>query len=95
MAALSTNIRQQIWRGIMRYWSASLTALAGCTKADLQAAVNAADDWIDSNAASYNSALPATFRTNATVAQKAVLLAVVTLARYNVAALRAILGEVD
>lgn len=95
MATLSTTIRQQIWRGVMRYWSASLTALAGCTKADLQAAVNAADDWVDANAASYNSALPATFRTNATTAQKAFLLAVVTLARGNVSLLRLILGEVD
>jgi hypothetical protein len=79
----------------MRYWSAQRDILAGCTKTDLQAAINAADDWVDSNAASYNSALPATFRTNATVAQKAFLLAMVALARGNVALLRAILGEVD
>lgn len=95
MAVLSNTIRQQLWRGLMRYWSARLEALVGCTKADLQAAVNAADDWADTNAASYNSALPAAFRTNATVAQKAFLLAMVALARGNVALLRAILGEVD
>ncbi len=94
MAVLPTLDRQRIWRGIMRYWSAQRDILAGCTKTDLQAAINAADDWIDSNAASYNSALPATFRTNATVAQKAFLLAMVAIARGNVALLRAILGEV-
>ena len=94
MAVLPTLDRQRIWRGIMRYWSAQRDILTGCTKTDLQAAINAADDWADSNAASYNSALPATFRTNATVAQKAFLLAMVALARGNVALLRAILGEV-
>ena len=95
MAALPTNDRLRVWRGLMRFWSAALATLAGCTKADLQAAVNAADDWANTNAASYNSALPATFRTNATTAQKAVLLAVVVLARYDAASIRAILGEVD
>ena len=95
MAVLSNAVRQQLWRGLMRFWSAALATLAGCTKADLQAAVNAADDWANTNAASYNSALPATFRTNATTAQKAVLLAVVVLARYDAASIRAILGEVD
>ena len=95
MAVLTTPDRQRLWRGLMRTWSATLSALTGCTKADLQAAVNAADDWIDANAASYNTALPAAFRTNATVAQKAFLLACVTLARGNIALLRSILGEVD
>ena len=95
MAALSTTVRQRIWRGLMRFWSARLEAVAGITKTDLQSAVNAADDWADANAASYNSALPATFRTNASASQKALLLAVVVLARYDVTSLRAILGEVD
>ncbi len=95
MAALSNAVRLRLWRGLMRFWSATLATLAGCTKADLQAAVNAADDWADQNAASFNSALPATFRNNATSGQKALLLAVVVLARYDVASLRAILGEVD
>mgnify|MGYP000393784282 CR=1 FL=1 len=95
MAALSTQDRQRVWRGMMRFWSGQRTSVAGITKADLQAAVNAADDWADQNAASFNSALPATFRNNATSGQKALLLAVVVLARYDVASLRAILGEVD
>lgn len=86
MAALSTTIRQQLWRGLMRFWSQRLEAVSGLTKTDLQAAVNAA---------SFNSALPATFRNNATSAQKALLLAVVVLARYDATTVRAILGEVD
>jgi len=67
----------------------------GMTKTDLQAAVNAADDWADANAASFNSALPAAFRTNANNGQKALLLALVVLARYNPAAVRKIVGDVD
>lgn len=94
MAALSTTVRQQIWRGLMRYWSAQMEAV-GVDKTALQAAVNAADDWADANATSYNSALPAAFRTNATTGQKALLLACVCLARFNVPALKRMLGEVD
>lgn len=94
MAVLSTTIRQQIWRGLMRYWS-DLRESMGVNKSEFQAAVNAADDWIDSNAASYNSALPPAFRTTATPGQKAFLLAVVCLARFDVPALRRLIGEVD
>lgn len=95
MAALSNNTRLQLWRGIMRYWSSQQETVGAITKADLQAAVNAADDWADSVASAYNTALPATFRTNATAAQKALLLAIVVLARFNANAVRSVLGEVD
>ena len=95
LAALSTTVRQQIWRGLMRFWSRQLETISGVTKTDLQAAVNAADDWADQNASSFNSALPTAFRNNATAGQKALLLAVVVLARYNAPAIRAIVGEVD
>lgn len=94
MATLSTIVRQQIWRGIMRTWSRE-GGTAAFTKADLQAAVNAADDWLDANALLYNTALPLAFRTQATTAQKAFVLACVALARGNSALLRFILGEVD
>lgn len=95
MAVLSANARQQIWRGLMRYWSRDLTVIPNVTKTDLQAAVDAADAWVDAAASSYNSALPAAFRSNATTAQKAFLLVVVVLARSDVALLRQIMGEVD
>ena len=94
MAVLQPSDRQRIWRGVMRYWSAWLTPV-GVTKSELQAAVNAADDWLESNAVLYNTAPPLPFRTNATTAQKAFLLACVALARGNVSLLRMILGEVD
>jgi hypothetical protein len=95
MAVLSDTIRTQVWRGLMRYWSAQLETVSGINKTALRAAVDAADDWADTNASSYNSALPATFRTNATAGQKALLLAIVVLARYSSSIIRTILGEVD
>ncbi len=94
MAVLSDTIRLQLWRGLMRYWS-SLNEAVGVNKADLRAAIDAADDWANSNAASFNTALPTAFRNNATAGQKAFLLAAVTLARFDVAALRRLIGEVD
>ncbi|MBK9711544.1 MAG: hypothetical protein IPO81_09510 [Kouleothrix sp.] len=78
----------------MRYWSKKLEAV-GVTKDDLQAAVNAADDWADAAATSFNSALPTAFRTSATASQKAVLLAIVVLARFDVPTVKSIIGEVD
>ena len=95
MAVLSNTIRTQLWRGLMRSWSRQGETVAGVTKDDLQAAVNAADDWANSNAGSFNTALPAAFKNNATAGQKALLLAVVVLARFDPALVRAIVGEVD
>ena len=57
--------------------------------------MNAADDWADANASLYNAALPLAFRTSASTGQKALLLAIVLLARYDPSAIRAIVGEID
>lgn len=54
---------------------------SGCSKADILAAVSAADDWIDSNAASFNAALPQPFRGNASAGQKALLIAYLCMRR--------------
>ena len=54
-------------------------------KADLRAAINAADVWLDTNAAAFNLALPLAARTNFTPKQKALLLVAVIKARFNVA----------
>ena len=51
------------------------------TKLDVRAAINAADDWADANAASYNTSLPLPFRTTATLAEKTAVLAYVILRR--------------
>ena len=65
------------------------------SRADLQAAVVATDNWIDSNQASYNSALPVAARTNLTALQKTLLFCAVALMRVSVDLLRAVFSEVD
>ncbi|MCC7208323.1 MAG: hypothetical protein IT323_13530 [Anaerolineae bacterium] len=93
MAVLPDTDRQRIWRGLMR--AADFGGMPNVVKADLKAAVDAADTWVDSNAASYNTALPQPFRNNATSAQKALLLCAVVLMRFNLDLLRRVFGEVD
>lgn len=95
MAVLPESDRLRVWRGVMRWWSSTADSLANLTKADIKAAVDAADSWVDSNAASYNSALPANFRNRATQGQKSILLVAVILMRYNLDLLRRVFGEVE
>jgi hypothetical protein len=68
----------------MRDVSAAREPLGALTKAELRAAVNAADAWADANAASFNAALPQPARSALTARQKARLLAVVLRRRYEV-----------
>ena len=51
------------------------------SKADIRAALVAADAWATANAASFNTALPLPFRTAASASQKALLLAFVCMRR--------------
>lgn len=76
--ALTTAERDQVWRAFMRLVNAEPCPY---TKTVLRTAVDNADDWADANASSYNTGLNATFRTNATSAQKAALLALVCWVR--------------
>lgn len=94
MATLALADQQRIWRGLMR-WLSRKHEPCNVVKADLLAAVQAADGWVDSNATSYNNAIPQPARNNLTASQKALILALVVLARYDVAALRQLAGEVD
>lgn len=52
---------------------------------DLKAAVDAADGWVNANAASFNNALPALAKSNLTAKQKAELLIYVVRRRWEVA----------
>lgn len=94
MATLPPSDRQRIWRGLMRA-TALFGGVSNVVKSDLQAAVDATDDWIEANQAAYNAALPTAFRTNASTAQKTMLFCAVALMRVSVNLLRAVLGEVD
>jgi hypothetical protein len=62
----------------MRNWPGSLT---GVTKAELRAAIDATDDWIDANQASFNTALPQPFRSAASTPQKTFLFCYVAMRR--------------
>ncbi len=56
--------------------------LAGLTKADVLAAVNALDDFMNTNATAVNNAIPQPARSALTTTQKALLLQYVIEKRY-------------
>jgi hypothetical protein len=94
MAVLSETDRQKVWRGLMRYWSQQQETL-GLNKADLRAAVDATDDWIDANQGAFNSALPAAAQSNLTAAQKTMLFMTVALLRMDADFAVRLLGGLD
>ena len=81
MAVLTDPNRVELWSEYMRECSREEDSLA-LTKADLRAAVNALDDYMNDNAAAINSTIPQPARSALTTAQKARLLARVVLKRY-------------
>ncbi len=81
MAVLDNTNRVAIWQKVMALWSNRRESLGVLTKAELQLAVNAVDDWAESNASAFNLAIPLPARTALTASQKAVLLAYVCLRR--------------
>jgi hypothetical protein len=94
MAVLSAQDRQRISTGLQRS-TAVFGGVPNVLKSDLLAAVNATDDWIDTNSAAFNTALPTLFRNNASLAQKTILFCAVALARVSLAFLKQMFGEVD
>lgn len=85
MAVLSDAQRKEIWAQMMRDLS-DVREPIGVTKTDLRAAVDAADQWAQDNAASFNSALPQPARNALTAGQKSRLLAYVIQKRWNTGA---------
>lgn len=77
MAVLPDQDRNRVWRWFMR----RNTEPCGYTKADLRAAIDACDSWVDSNATAFNTALPQPFRGAATAQQKTLLLCWVAMRR--------------
>lgn len=80
MAVLPDVDRITVWTKLMRDLSDIRESIA-VTKTDLRAAINAVDDWCDTNAASFNTAIPQPARAQLTASQKALLLAYVALRR--------------
>ena len=81
MAVLPNADRVAIWKQMMDDLSKRRES-APFLKADLRAAVNALDQWLDDNKASANAALPQPFRGAATTPQKALLLQFVIQKRF-------------
>jgi len=82
MAVLSDPERAAVHALIMTDLS-KVREACSLTKTQLRAAMDAADDWANSNAASYNSALPAAAQAGLSAAQKARLLAYVITKRWG------------
>ena len=83
MPLLNEAARVEVWSDLMRQLSNDGEEI-GITKAQLRAAVDALDDFMDDNAAVINNALPTAAKANLTTQQKALLLSYVVLKRYKV-----------
>ena len=94
MAALPGTEMAKVWRGLMR-WLSDIRDPIALTKADLLAAINATDDWIDLNAAAFNASLPLAAQTGMTAQQKALMFAAVVLRRHSDEFLRKVFSQVD
>lgn len=82
MAVLSDSDRADLWAEFMRELSRDRDPVGVMTKADLRAAVNAIDDYLNTNASAINTAIPQPARGVLTTAQKARLLKAVVTQRY-------------
>lgn len=81
MAILSDDSRREVWADAIRQFSNDREPV-GITKADLRAAVDALDTFLNSNASAINTAIPQPARGALTTAQKARLLMYVIQRRY-------------
>lgn len=82
MATMTTGQRAACASALMNDFSQRRSVLAPLTKADLRAAVDAADQWVSDNAAAFNAALPVAARGALTAAQKSHLLTAAIQARF-------------
>lgn len=85
MALLDEPNRRDAWAAFQREESQEQVPM-GLLKADLRAAVDAVDAWVEANAASLNTAIPLPARAALTARQKAKLLMAVVERRFKVVA---------
>jgi hypothetical protein len=71
VAVLADADRAACMADMMRDLSAERESIGAITKADLRAALNAIDDYMNTNAATMNLAIPQPARAQLTTAQKA------------------------
>ncbi|HIJ72274.1 MAG TPA: hypothetical protein HPP87_13110 [Planctomycetes bacterium] len=84
MAQLSVENRDNIHKEFMLQTSARFEELGALTKPDLKAAVDAIDEWVENNFASFNSAVPQMAREALSAKQKAQLLFMILKKRWEV-----------
>lgn len=82
MAILGEEDRVTVWREFMADRSLARDAFGALTKADMRAAVDALDAFLNDNAVTINSAIPQPARAALTTQQKALLLRFVIARRY-------------
>jgi hypothetical protein len=82
MAVLGDPDRALVNQGYQSDLSAQREQFGSLTKADIRAAVDAADTWASTNAAAFNTALPVAARNGLTAPQKALLLSMVVQRRW-------------
>lgn len=80
MAVLPEATRSRLHQWIMQRISA-LGSSTSATKSEWRQLIDAADDFVNSNASSYNTSIPAGVRAKFTSDQKALALALVCLSR--------------
>ena len=84
MAVLSESDRFHVWATYMYDKAIGDGSIGAMTKAELRAAVNAVDTFLETNASAINSAIPQPARGVLTTKQKALLLMYVIGRRYMV-----------
>jgi hypothetical protein len=82
VAVLSDEERRRTWAHLMRVLG-DLGPLS-VSKADLRAAVNATDAWIEANGAAFNSAIPQPARGSLSTEQKTALFCYVAMRRAGI-----------
>lgn len=83
MATLNNEQRASLSKKLMDRFSVSREPTS-LLKVDFRAAINAADTWIDTNATSFNLALPSEVRTKLSAKAKLELLKLVADERFEV-----------
>lgn len=86
MALLGTLDRASVAAQYQADASGLRDPFPGLVRADIVAAINAVDDWVEANKVSFNSAIPLPARTAMTAPQKAKLLLYVVKRRFEVGA---------
>ncbi len=83
MAALPDIDRIEVTAKLQRLaqW---LAISCGITKVDLKAAVDATDDWIDTNQTAFNNALPTAAKNTRNLTQKTLIFCYVAMKRASI-----------